>query len=51
MSSAMALKSWNLLTATDLFGEVLEERSAALDIMELENPLEDLAVGSSAETK
>jgi hypothetical protein len=30
------------LTATDLLGEVLEERSRALDVAELEYALEDL---------
>ena len=51
MGSAIALKSWNVLTATNLFGEVLEERRATLDIVKLEDSLEDLAVWSAAETK
>lgn len=51
MSSALALKSWNVFTATDLFRQVLEERSAALDVMKLKGTLEDLAFQSVAETE
>jgi len=51
MSSARALKSWNVLTATDFFRQVLEKRSTALDIVELEDSFQDLASESAAETE
>jgi len=51
MNSATAPKGWSVLTTANLLGQVLEKRRAALDVMELKDALEDLAVWSAAETK
>lgn len=51
MGSAIVLKSWNIHTAADLFRQVPEERSTALDVMKLKDALEDLPFWSAAETK
>jgi hypothetical protein len=41
--SVNVMIAWKeVLTFTDLLGEVLEERSGRLDVVELENALEDL---------
>jgi len=47
-SAIVVLKSWNVLTATDLLGQVLEKRRATLDVVELEDAFEDLAFWSVA---